>query len=176
MAGVAQPGQKLMTREGEEIWELNVPGTVWVEVTNDRGRPVPLRVGGKQGARLRISTEDRVLNQERVVDPEVDPFTNGMLVRLDADQQQDEKTKSIDALTDSDLVRIFAKNGRAFQASVDKLNQLSVRRMSEMAATVDATSSQVAYLKESIERRWPIGGDTPTYREITGTQPEVSTT
>lgn len=168
MAAVVQPGQKMLTRPGEEVWELTVSGTVWVEVTNDRGKPTPLRVGGKPGARLRISTEDRVIVQERVVDPEADPFTNGMLVRIDADQQADSKTASVDALTTEDLMKIFSKSGRAFQSAVDKLGQLSVRRMTEMAEDVDATASQISYLKEQLETRWPLGGDTPTYRELTG--------
>lgn len=168
MAGVAQPGQKLLTREGEEVWELTVPGTVWVEVTNDRGKAVPMRVGGRPGARLRIGTEDRIITQERIVDREFDPFVNGMLCRIDADQQVDAKTASVDALTTEDLMKVFSKSGRAFQVAVDKLNQTSVRRMNEMAEDVDATASQIAYLKTSIETRWPIGGDTKVYREIKG--------
>ncbi len=168
MPGVAQPGQELLTREGEEIWEITVPGTVWVEVTNDRGKPIPLKVGGRPGARLRISTEDRIITQERIVDRELDPFVNGMLTRLDADQQLDEKTASPDALTTEDLLAIFAKNGKAFQNAVDKLNQTSVRRMKEMAESVDATASQMNYLNEQLEARWPLGGDTKTYRELKG--------
>lgn len=168
MAGVVQPGRKLLTREGEEIWELTVPGAVWVEVTNDRGKAVPLCVGGRPGARLRISTEDRIITQEQIVERELDPFVNGMLCRIDADQQDDEKTASVDALTTEDLMKVFSKSGRAFQAAVDKLNQTSVRRMNEMAEDVDATASQITYLKDSIATRWPIGGDTKVYREIKG--------
>jgi hypothetical protein len=166
MPGVAQPGQKLLVREGEEVWEITVPGTVWVEVTNDRGKSVPLRVGGRPGARLRISAEDRELTQERIVDRELDPFVNGMLVRVDADQQQVEKTRSDDALTTEDLLKIFATQGKKFQTTVDGLGEVTVRRMWEMAEDVDATASQINYLKDSIERRWPIGGDTKVYREM----------
>lgn len=167
-AAVVQPGQQLLTRPGEEVWETTIPGRIWLEATNDRGKPVPLSVGGRPGARLRISTEDRIIAQERIIDREFDPFVNGMLTRIDADQQQDEKTKSADALSTEDLLKIFSYSSRRFQTAVDQLGQVSVRRMLEMAETVDATASQTSYLKKAIDERWPIGGDTATYREIKG--------
>lgn len=173
MAAVVQPGQKMLRREGEEIWEITVPGAVWVEVTNDRGKAVPLKVGGRPGARLRISSEDRQLAQERIVDRQFDPFVNGMLTRVDADQQLDEDTRSDDALTTEDLMKLFAKNGRAFQAAVDKLGEVTVRRMYEMAEDVDATTSQTNYLKEQIETRWPVGGDSEWHRKFAAPGPAM---
>lgn len=155
-------------RAGEEIWETTVTGRVWVETTNDRGQPRAMSVGGRAGARLRISAEDREIAQERIINRELDPFTNGSLIRVDSDQQSDERTKSTDALNTEQLVEVFAKTGKAFQAKVDGFNELTVRRLLDMAEDVDATNSQINYLKKSIEERWPVGGDTPTYREMQG--------
>ena len=153
-------------RAGEEIWETTISGRVWVETTNEKGAPRMVSVGGREGARLRITTEDREIAQERIINRDLDPFVNGSLVRVDADQQNDERTKSVDALSTEQLIQVFSKTGKAFQTKVDGLGELTVRRMMDIAEQVDATNSQINYLRKSIEERWPIGGDTPTYREM----------
>jgi hypothetical protein len=126
-----------------------------------------MTVGGREGARLRIAALDREITQEQIVDRDNDPFVNGMLRRVDGDQQAVKETQTIQALTTEDLVTVFAKEGAGFQRHVDALSELNVRRMLSIAKDVDATLSQQQYLKESIERRWPItSGDTETYREL----------
>lgn len=150
-------------REGEEIWEMTVPGRVHVEITNHRGRPQDLTVRGV-GQRLRISTTDREIAQERIRGEEHDPFRNGTLRRIDTGERLEEKSK--DELSDEDLTEVFTLTGDEFETIVDELSELNVRRMNAMADTVDATSSQSAYLKKIIEDRYPVGGTTPTYEEM----------
>lgn len=150
-------------RAGEEIWELMVPGRVHVEVTNHRGRPQNLSVSGKK-SRLRISTTDREIAQERIREAEHDPFRNGMLRRVDS--------KAVDAdrddneLDDSDLREVFNLTGTEFEDVVRSLSQVNVRRMREMCEEVDATNSQIAFLKQHIEDTWPIGGTVPSWEEM----------
>ena len=168
METIEQAAQARPRRAGEEIWETTVTGRVWVETTNDRGQPRSISVGGRAGARLRISAEDREIAQERIINRELDPFVNGSLIRIDSDQQADERTASVDAVNTEQLVEVFAKTGKAFQSKVDGFNELTVRRMLAMAEDVDATNSQITYLSKSIDERWPVGGDTPTYREMQG--------
>lgn len=155
-------------REGEEVWETTTAGRVWVEVTNERGLPRAISAGGRSGARLRITVEDRELVQERIVTPEHDPFTNGLLVRIDGDQQTNARTKSPDALNTEQLMKVFSKTGKTFQSMVDSFGEVTVRRMLEMAEDVDATNSQISYLRKIIDDRYRVGGDTPTYREMQG--------
>lgn len=164
MGATVSQGQRIRAREGEEIWESTVAGQVWVETTDDRGRSKSIPVRGY--GRLRISPLDRELCQEQVVDPANDPFINGMLIRLDADQGEDPKTASEFALTTEQVAEIFALTGEGFKDRVDALNEVTIRRMIEMADAVDATTGQVSYLKETVETRFAIGGDTPTYREM----------
>lgn len=155
-------------RAGEEVWETTTSGRVWVEVTNERGQPRAVSAGGRTGARLRITVEDRELVQERIINREQDPFVNGMLVRVDADQQADPRTKSPDALNTEQLMKVFSKTGKTFNSMVDSFSEVTVRRMLEMAEDVDATNSQISYLRQVIDDRYHIGGDTPTYREMQG--------
>lgn len=160
----------MRTRDGEEVWESAVPGQVWLEITDEKGRSRPVVVRGY--GKLRIRAEDREIVQDGVVDPQFDPFTNGSLVRVDQDQGADPRTASPFALDTERLVGIFALPTAGFQEAVDGLNEITVRRMLGMVDAVDAAASQVAYLQAVVRERWPVGGDTPTYRELKGIQPQ----
>jgi len=154
-------------REGEEIWETTTEGLVWVPIVDTRGREKQVKVGGRVGSRLRIATEDRELAEERLQDPLASAFRNGMLVRVDsrAGDHADADYDQGQEITTEALVKAFAtKNGNAFHAFVDGLNELNTRRMYEMAAAVDASVAQVTYLQGRVE----------TYRPVTeGVQPAV---
>lgn len=157
---------ELKVRPGEEIWESTVAGQVWVETTDEKGKAKSVCVRGF--GRLRITSIDREINQDMVVDPEYDPFTNGMLIRVDAPQDSDPRTASDQALDTAGLMAVFNTTGKAFEKKVDGLNEVNVRRMWDMRESVDATASQVNYLRKSLDARWPIGTDTPSYRELKG--------
>lgn len=150
-------------RPGEEIWELTVPGRVHVEVTNHRGRPQDLTVKGV-GSRLRLSTTDREITQERIRSVEHDPFLNGTLRRIDSGAK--ESDRSADELSDEDLRGVFEMTGPEFEDVVAALSEVNIRRMKELAPKVDATASQTAFLAKIIQQRFPIGGSTPTYDEM----------
>lgn len=152
------------TRPGEEVWETTTNGYVWVRKTDERGRTKLEKVGGKAGSRLRIKTLDREIAMEEA--GESNPFVSGLLKRIDADQSEDPDTATEHALSTEELMVGFAKSGNAFRAFVDKLNEFNVRRMDSMAEGVDASASQISYLKEVIATKYRKGGDTPTYREM----------
>ncbi len=149
--------------EGMEIWETTTAGRVWVTVT-ERGKERETSVGGKVGAKLRISEDDRQVNQDRCYEPSGDPFINGLLRRVDAGATPDDNSEH--ALDERQLMVGFAKSGKAFHAYVDKLNELNTRRMRDLCERVDASQSQVAYLDKVIKERYRIEGDTETYREL----------
>lgn len=158
----------LRVREGEEIWETTTAGRVWVVTTDHRGHERRVSVGAKVGARLRITTVDREINQDRVMEDTSDPFRNGMLKRVDADQNTDERTASDQALTTEELLTVFAKSGMAFQAAVRKLNERNVRRLRELCEAVDASTSQVAFLDKYVDENFRQQGSMPSYDEMMG--------
>lgn len=155
-------------REGEEIWETTTPGTVWFTSTDDRGKEKSVSVGGAVGQRMRIKSLDREICQDRILEDASDPFTNGLLKRIDKDQNEEEQTTTDQAYTTEELMAVFSSTGNAFQAKVRKLNELNVRRLREVADAMDAKASQIAFLDEHIETTYRGGGDTPTYRELKG--------
>jgi hypothetical protein len=149
-----------------ETWEITTPGRVWVQTTtySRHNQPVIKDVSlgpNKVGQKVKITAADREMNQERVADVKHDPFRNGLLVRVDADQNTDPDTASTDALTAQQLMDIFAKHGSPFRAAVDALGEVPIRRLREMADAVDATVKQVSYLDEVIDERYRIAASQP---------------
>lgn len=146
--------------EATETWEITTPGRVWLQVTiNSRhGRGTELKdvsLGpNRPGQKLKISPADREMNQESCSVPSLDPFRNGLLVRVDADQNEDPATESTNALTAQQTLDVFKLTGPAFLAEVAKLDQIPLRRLRDMAEAVDASMSQVTMLDEVIQDRY----------------------
>lgn len=153
---------KLTPREGEEIWQVNIQGTVYLGVTghNQFGQPMIMdkQLGPqKLGLQFRITTFDRVMNQQKVVDGHNDPFLNGMLVRCDKSQQADEDTASDQAVSGTDLGLMFDKSGVVFQQAVQPLNEVNLRRLLDLGEALDASRSQLDYLDELVRERYGKG-------------------
>lgn len=146
----------------EELWETTGEGMIFLQVTGIDGKPRTVSVGGRVGQRLRISEYDRMLHAESVLDDNADPFQNGMLIRVNGPQVSDQ------ALTEDQVAEIFTHTGKPFQDLVLALNEYNTRRLLEKADALDATNSQIQFLRATIEERWPLGGDTPMYRELKG--------
>ena len=153
----------------EEVWVSQIPGQVHVTKTNWNGQPISAKTHGK-GDILRITARDRVAAQERVKDPNADPFTNGMLRRQDADQQADPTTASDQAIGDEDLTLFFELEQDDFEAEVSKLNEINTRRLKAMmddeGNDISPTVKQANFVQRHIAENFAVGGDTPTYREM----------
>jgi len=151
----------------EEIWAIQVPGSVSLRVTqfNRFGQPVEasLVIGpNREGQQFRIQTVDREENQARCMEPVHDPFLNGMLVRIDADQQQDPSTASTDALSTEQLLEIYDLGKDAFKARVEGLGELPLRRLAEVGESMDCSHLQIALVRDLIAERYSKGGPQAT--------------
>lgn len=157
-------------RNEVEIWELTIPGRVSVFTIDKRGNEVPLSAKGR-GSRLRLTTEDRLLNEERCRRPELDPFSNGMLVRVgDSEAALAEGTQRI---TDDELKVYFEVTGEDFENIVRDLTEVNIRRLKAMTtpdengkAEYDASASQIQFLDELIAERYAVGGTVPSWEQM----------
>lgn len=147
-----------------EIWELTIPGRVIVAVHLSGG---VVRHQSRQGVgqRLRLTAYDRKVAQEQIRVPENDPFTNGMLVRVD---QGRTGARSHNELDDPALGETFALDDEDFETTIDSLSEVNLRRLKGMARTSKARQTQVEAVDAMITAKWPIGGDTPSNREARG--------
>lgn len=144
-----------------EIWVCQIPGRVSLAVEDLRtGRIKTLSVRGK-GQVLRLTDQQRELAEEKILHAEVNPFRNGMLIRRQSDSERSDQE-----LSDDDLVDLCALEDDEFEAIVGSLSEINVRRLKELAIQSDASYNKVGFLTEYIAETYPIGGDTPTYRDI----------
>lgn len=159
-----------MTKSEMEIWEVTIPGRVSVTVLNDRGNPQTLSAlgpyGDRRAGRIRLTTEQRELVEEGNIHPEHNAFRNGMLIQVNA---KSTAAAAPDQLSDDDLGNLFSLTGSEFEGAVKVLSEVNVRRLKMLTVPHDAAKSQIDFLDEYIAESWPIGGDTPTYREMSRT-------
>jgi len=158
---------QMPARAGEEVWAIQVPGAVSLKITtfNRFGQAVEgqMTVGpNRQGTEFRIKVEDREENQARIMDPGHDPFRNGMLVRVDANQQTIPETASPDALTTEDLLDIYDLEGAKFEARVRSLGELPMRRLAEVGESMDCSHRQITFVRELLQERFAKGGPQTT--------------
>jgi len=151
----------------EEVWGMQVAGAVSLRVTqfNRFGQPVEasLTMGpNRQGQQFRIQKIDREENQARCMSKDHDPFLNGMLVRIDADQQEDPMTASTDALSTEQLLEIYDLDTKKFQARVKGLGELPMRRLAEVGESMDCSHLQITFVRDLIAERYSVGGPQTT--------------
>lgn len=167
---MSQPQMTLQPRDGMEVWQMQIPGTIILNVLkpNRLGQQVAERlvIGPNQvGFQFHLAPSDRDENQRAVRDPNGDPFRNGMLVRVDKDQQQDPNTASKDALSDEELMDICDMRQAEFEAAVSNLGEVSVRRTLAIATQLDVSHKKVSFLEEHIRERFAVGGPQPSLSE-----------
>jgi hypothetical protein len=152
----------------EEVWAIQVPGRVSLRVTqfNRFGQPVEaiLVMGpNRAGQQFRIKTVDREENQARCMAVDNDPFRNGMLVRIDADQQGVPETHSGDALTTEQLLEIYdLATQRSFEKRVKALGEVPLRRLAEVGESMDCSHLQIEFVRGLLDERYSRGGPQAT--------------
>lgn len=144
----------------QEVWEMQTGGTVYVQ---ESGKDRATRVRGK-GSRLRINPEDRQLVQERIRKKQHDPFTNGTLVRIDKNQQDDPDTASPSAKGDLELVKILTQKQPArFKKSIEELSEIALRRLKDLAEENDVSLNQMGAINEVLREKFYPGAKEPTH-------------
>lgn len=142
---------------------MRVDGTIYLDVlaANRFGQPIRerLAIGPRQrGKRFTISDDDRRDNQRSVAAVEHDPFKNGMLLRVDGDQQAVEETRSEAALSDEQYLEILDLDEEGFRTRVAELTEIPLRNLRELAEGAGASHSKVTWLDEVITERFLPGG------------------
>lgn len=145
-----------------EQWESVSPQTNWIVKIDRRGDEVHEAVRGHRT--FRVTSYERILNQDRVVDPANDPFRNGCFRPLLVPESVNIETNP-NALADDDIERIFKSSDVAWEeymkvidaaATLDRMismaeksEYLSVKRLREIEAKhAEATKGRKKRVKQ----------------------------
>jgi phosphatidate phosphatase APP1 len=159
---LAPPPGVIPSSETEE-WEVRVDSKIVLKVLKATrfGQPIEelLTVGPRaRGRRFLITTDDRKDNQRKMGSVDHDPFKNGMLLRVDEDQQAEPETASEAALSDEGYLEILDLDDAAFQTRVTGLSEVPIRNLRDMAEGAGASHTKVAWLDEHMRERFMPGG------------------
>lgn len=161
-------------REIHELWEIVIPGTVWVWTRDVRnpGQYNKTRVGGRAGGskKLRITTDERRYNEEQVIDEMLDhnPFRNGSLrlVSIDEGAKVDDILTNYH-LSDDDLKAYFeVKDEDLFVEAMKEIESEIILRRLFVMSEKEGSVAQHAALRDIVEDRYKVGGTQKTVREM----------
>ena len=156
------------SKKAQEIWEATTGGTTYLHVKDPRNPEgwVQKKVGGKGTKRITLTVEEREFNQELVPyeKQHVDPFTNGLLVRISPkDVKKGEKEK-----TDAELVAIFGLDDDGFAEALRSPlfeSEIIARRLFALAEK-HATMVRYKAIEALIDDRWSIGKTSKVVAEM----------
>ena len=153
-----------------ESWEIAFAGTVWVWVYDRREEKFKKQaVGHRSGSKtLHITRDDRKYNQEQIPDENrhLDPFVNGQL-RLLGSATRDESLDIRNHFSNDELVTMFeVRDPELFTEAIDGLTSEVILRRLLSLSEEHGSLTQNNILRETIEKRWPIGGTQKTVREM----------
>lgn len=141
-----------------ETWE-NVSGSqVYLKTYNFRGEDKTLHI--RPGQRGSLTAGERQINQDAIPNNLNDPFTNGMLIRVDAgvklisDGEEEAAVLSPNAIDDDELRKMFSWKGtKKFKERLEEMTSIyPVKRLARLAEDeeVGASLAQVRLIEERI--------------------------
>lgn len=154
-------------KQAQEIWESTTGGTIFLHVQDPRNPRgwVMKKVGGKGSQRITLTVEEREFNQDQVAyeNKEHDPFTNGLLYRI----QPKSAERSQYEVSDEELVTLLAAGeDEDFEADVRKISSEVILRRMLFLAERNATMWRHNLLRDVIDERFKIGKTQAVVREI----------
>lgn len=156
-----------LAARGFEVWQMQIPGTIHLRtmVPNRFGQLVEdtLTVGpNRVGHQFRISHEDREDNQQHVADSAYDPFRNGILARIDVDQQTVPETASINALTTEQILEIFDLTQDTFEEEIKRYAEIPLRRMIDVGERMDVSHRKIDAISRLVDERYSVAKSQPS--------------
>lgn len=154
-------------KNAQEIWESTTGGTTFVHVKDPRNPNgwVTKRVGGKGTQRITVTVEEREFNQELVTfeNQHLDPFTNGLLVRISPKAVERGEFE----FTDAELVTVLKAEGdEVFEETVRKTkSEVVLRRMLELSKR-HATMYRHEIIQEVVDERYRLGKSQRVVKEM----------
>lgn len=154
-----------MTTEREmEIWEITIPGSVFVSVRDPRvpGGWKQTSVSGTGNKKLTLSKDEREFNEEQIPDENIhlNPFRNGALVCRQGELAEAKQ------YTDAELADLLDLNDAAFEEAFKALPTEVLHRRLLAIAEKRATVTQFTLLKDFVDEKYRVGGTQRTVREM----------
>lgn len=154
----------MSTEREMEIWEITIPGTVFVSVRDPRlpGGWKQTSVSGKGNKKLTISKDEREFNEEQLPEGNIhlNPFRNGILLCRQGELAEAKQ------YTDEELTAFLELDEADFKDAFEALPTEVLHRRLLAIAEKKATVQQHALLKDFVDEKYRVGGTQRTVREM----------
>lgn len=118
-------------REFVEVWEHVSPAQWGIKKLNARGDEIDEIIAGHRN--FRLTTEERMITQDAIRRPELDPFLNGSFRPVEVPDSITIKTNP-NALSDDEIKKILDSSDLAWKENLKQINSVAtVRRMIDVA-------------------------------------------
>lgn len=136
-------------KEYVETWESVSPTTNYFVRLDHRGEE---KYEGVQGTRkFKLTTYERVITQDKIVDPKLDPFKNGAFRPLLVPEEVSVETNP-NALSDEDIDRIFQASEFAWGEYMKVVDSpATLRRMVERAENAEISLQRYRELEKRLD-------------------------
>lgn len=142
----------MVDQEEYETWQAN--GRIVLRKFNRVGSLEAVLVNS--GRRIQLTEQERIMNQDRVADAAMDPFTNGTLSPVRLPDSSKESAQAIvdspNTMAEEDMVKLLDGHHKTFDKKLGEITSpYVVRRMLALAQSdeVDITVKRI----EAIETR-----------------------
>lgn len=141
-----------------ETWQSGVKGIVAVKKFDRRGelKDEVIRAGQK----FTITTEERIFNQDRAANPDLDDFRNGRLIPvrlLDGTEDAKEIASNPNLIGEGEMADLLKGHFKTLESKLKSIsNTVALQRFLAVAEQNDATIKQVAAIRERIEEVNPV--------------------
>lgn len=140
-----------------ETWENVGQGTHYIIRENRRGDEAPEGVTGRR--KFKLTTYERILTEDKILDPRMNPFRNGSFRPVIVPEDISLETNP-NALSDEDIERLFVASKNAWDAYMEILDSpATIQRMIDLAdqGDRDLPLSRYRQLEEMHARYTAVG-------------------
>lgn len=121
-----------------ETWENIAPYQSAVITLDRRGDERPVVITGRRT--FMLTTQDRIITEDRILDPKNDPFLNGAFRPVVVPDSIDVKSNP-NALSDEEIVKIFSASELAWSEWLSNIDSVAtLRRMLDLADEAESLS------------------------------------
>lgn len=137
----------MSTIEDLETWKSNIPGRVVVSKRGEYGVEKDEMIQG--GKTLHITASDRRMNQERAATPDMDVFTNGMLVPLRVGDSAEEFASNPNLISEDDMRALVKIHPTTFKKRLEEIkNPVVIAKIREIAEEEDVSLKRMETIEE----------------------------
>lgn len=138
-----------------ETWENVGEGTNYIITENRRGDEVQVGIAGPRT--FRLSTYERMLTEDKVVDPRHNPFKNGTFRPVTVPETVTIESNP-NALSSEDILRLFTSSDVAWAEYLLVIDApATLKRMMDMAENSDITMRRYRQLEEAYAKHSSVG-------------------